>query len=139
MQRNSPEYYQLNKEKIREQQRLYREANRAKCTKLSVEWAKANPEKRAAYRKARLERIPEYVRAQKAAYKQRCRQQMPSWADREKILSFYIEANSKGLTVDHIIPLKGDLVCGLHVENNLQLLSKSDNSSKSNRFNLERC
>ena len=40
----------------------------------------------------------------------------------------------KNLTVDHIIPLKHPLVCGLHVEGNLQLLTLSENARKSNKF-----
>jgi len=54
----------------------------------------------------------------------------PLWADFEIIKLFYKE--SKRLTeetgvlfeVDHIIPLQSNLVCGLHVHNNLQIISK---------------
>lgn len=36
--------------------------------------------------------------------------------------------------VDHIDPLQNDLVCGFHIETNLQVLPASVNLSKSNKF-----
>jgi len=60
---------------------------------------------------------------------------MPKWADKEKIKQIYVEAKRLGLVVDHIIPLKSKYVCGLHVENNLQLLTAAENAKKHNKFN----
>lgn len=63
-------------------------------------------------------------------------QQMPAWADRKAINEIYRKAKELGLTVDHVIPLRNPLVSGLHVESNLDLVSRSANSSKSNSFSI---
>lgn len=55
------------------------------------------------------------------------------WANQEKIKKIYLNCPS-GYEVDHIIPLQGKTICGLHVENNLQYLTKSENSKKGNRY-----
>jgi hypothetical protein len=58
---------------------------------------------------------------------------VPKWANLEKIKDIYRQCG-KGYHVDHRIPLQGTNVCGLHVENNLQILKAEDNISKGNRF-----
>jgi hypothetical protein len=60
------------------------------------------------------------------------RNALPSWADIGKINEF-IAGCPPGFDIDHILPLKGATVCGLHVLENLQFLSKSDNCSKHNK------
>lgn len=63
-----------------------------------------------------------------------------SWCAPEKIAAFYLEARrltkETGIKheVDHIDPLKHDLVSGLHHEDNLQILPKADNVRKLNSF-----
>ena len=52
----------------------------------------------------------------------------------DQIQKIYNEARDRGLTVDHIVPLNGETVSGLHVPWNMQLLTKSENSSKGNRL-----
>lgn len=68
-----------------------------------------------------------------AARKALKRASMPKWICKKEILNIYKNC-PKGMTVDHIIPLKNDLVCGLHVPSNLRYLSVSDNCKKWNKF-----
>ena len=62
------------------------------------------------------------------------------WANQEAIAAFYVEAalltRSTGRVhvVDHIIPLKGRTVSGLHVENNLRIVERFENAKKSNNW-----
>ena len=58
----------------------------------------------------------------------------PRWVDKKAIALIYQDAASKRLTVDHIVPLKNNKVCGLHVPWNLQLLTKEENSRKHNNL-----
>lgn len=61
----------------------------------------------------------------------------PNWLTEENhatIKSMYKDASDQGLHVDHIVPLKGKNVCGLHVPWNLQLLDPSENLKKNNKF-----
>ena len=61
-------------------------------------------------------------------------QRTPSWADSNAIAAIYRKARELGHTVDHVVPLQGKNVSGLHVEYNLQILSRAENSAKGNRF-----
>lgn len=60
----------------------------------------------------------------------------PVWADIEIIKNFYLEAEYHQMQVDHIIPLTHNLVCGLHCEFNLQLLTPKQNRVKNNSFSV---
>lgn len=64
----------------------------------------------------------------------------PTWADKKKIREIYkscselTKASGIEYHVDHIIPLRGETVSGLHVEYNLQILPKYLNLMKSNSY-----
>jgi len=59
--------------------------------------------------------------------------QRPKWADLKKIMEIYVN-RPEGYHVDHIIPLRGKTVSGLHVESNLQYLPALENMKKHNTF-----
>lgn len=99
--------------------------NKDKVSAYSKHWKKSNPAKVGAYsRKRRTRSDRAYV----------------SWANSKSIDAIY--AMSKFLTavvgvqyhVDHIIPLQGKKVSGLHVENNLAIVFAKDNLSKGNKY-----
>jgi len=60
-------------------------------------------------------------------------QRIPPWADLTAIKEFYFN-RPEGYHVDHIIPLRGKTVSGLHTLENLQYLPAKENMSKGNRY-----
>jgi len=61
------------------------------------------------------------------------RRATPPWADVKAIRRFYLD-RPDGMEVDHMVPLVGRTVCGLHVVWNLQYLTRSQNASKGNKL-----
>jgi len=58
---------------------------------------------------------------------------VPAWSEREAIVEFYKNC-PQGHEVDHIYPLQGKTVSGLHVLANLQYLPMAENRSKGNKL-----
>jgi hypothetical protein len=75
----------------------------------------------------------EYYNAYLASQKDRVKQVTPKWADLDAIKDFYMK-RPIGYHVDHIVPINGENVTGLHVLNNLQYLPAKENLAKSNKF-----
>ena len=61
-------------------------------------------------------------------------QRTPPWSEIEDIQEFYMNC-PESYHVDHIIPLQGNMVSGLHVLSNLQYLTAEENLKKGNKFN----
>jgi len=111
--RNKVNYVKHN-DKIKE----YRIKNADKYASLARAWAKNHPER---------------VKATNANRRAIKLQATPSWSEKELISRLYVEANKYGWHVDHVVPLRGKTVCGLHVHANLQVLESTENVSKGNR------
>jgi hypothetical protein len=80
--------------------------------------------------------------ARDAKRRARKKQATPKWANLKQIEGLYklaqylTEEHGRQIHVDHIAPLQNPLVCGLHVQDNLQLLFADENRSKSNSFKV---
>ncbi|WP_157694911.1 hypothetical protein [Caballeronia fortuita] len=67
----------------------------------------------------------------------------PFWSERDKIVALYTEARriteETGIEhhVDHIVPLRGKAVCGLHVLANLRVITADQNKRKANKLIAE--
>lgn len=98
---------------------------------------RADPDRTAARNKAYVaantEKVRKYFREYNWIKRRRITQATPRWADLTGIREFYRKARDVGMEVDHAVPIAGKRVCGLHVLNNLQMLSRTANASKGNR------
>jgi hypothetical protein len=89
----------------------------------------ANLEERRAYGRQWSRDNKDKVSAIAAARRARKLQALPAWANRAAIKHLYT-TRPEGFHVDHIVPLAGLMVCGLHVHWNLQHLPAVDNCEK---------
>jgi len=127
-----------NKKKIRESSRRWKNNNKKKCAESYVRYIqeRGGKERRRISAKERYIANPEKYRSKASESVRRIRIARPSWyqSERKIILDIYKDASTKGMHVDHIVPIKSDIVCGLHCIANLQLLHPHENQSKSNRW-----
>ncbi len=75
------------------------------------------------------------IRERQNQYKKDRSLRVPPWSETESIIEYYNNC-PVGYHVDHIIPIKGINVSGLHVLSNLQYLTISENLHKSNKFEI---
>src|SRR3990167_1013494 len=130
---NSTVWYRNNTERAKARQAVNRHDNRERDKKRSLEWRLANPLKFKATSAAYAKRNPHKFAANNARRKAIRLRATPTWADHEIMDDFYQEAVYFQCQIGHIVPLRSKLVCGLHWEGNLQILSKAENISKGNR------
>lgn len=128
--KKSKEYRIKHKEVLSVRRRARYLKNHDKEKSDNNKWKKENPDKRS------------FTDAKRRAAKL---QRTVAWADTDKIREIYkdcIEINlaakaagcAEMFWVDHVVPLQGELVSGLHVEYNLDIITASENLKKSNKF-----
>lgn len=105
-------------------------ANKDRARQLNKRWLEENAESRKAYKRTYRQDNKQMLYADNAAYRARRNQALPAWADLDAIRIVYEKAAEWGMEVDHIVPLRGKTVCGLHVPANLQLLKRLENIKK---------
>ena len=140
------EWYQKNRDseiaKAKEYHKKTYEDKREHKIQYAKEWIKNNPDKykvnaKKCYERTKLKRF-----AYQALARAKRRNAVPKWFNsiKEDVQKIYIEARTKTLEtgipheVDHIIPLISDYVCGLHVPNNLRVVTRYENRSKQNKL-----
>ena len=121
-------WYKENLERAKAFAAAWYEINSEKKNVATAAWAKNNPDKHnalgAKYRAAKLQRTPPWLTKE-------------HWDDIRYVFSVAKELekfSEESLEIDHIIPLQGGNVSGLHVPWNLQILTSSENASKGNKF-----
>lgn len=120
------------KERLRKQ--IWRLANPEKVRSQAKAWKLANPEKMTQQRRDWAKRYPKHRLARTRKYQIAKLNRAPKFGQ-DGITSFYKNC-PQNMQIDHIIPLRGKLVSGLHVIWNLQYLTPQENYRKSNKFNL---
>jgi hypothetical protein len=131
--RKAKEYRERNKEATLANKRRYYAENKEKCLDVVRKW-RAEFGKEWERNRCPIERAMRTSRRRAALLRA-----VPSWADEKLIAEFYETARGLGMWtgdwyhVDHIVPLLGRTVCGLHCQANLQVLPAVENIRKLNR------
>lgn len=133
-----------------EHRELCREASKRHRESDPGRWSQTVKRYRAKNRERYLENCKAIDAKRKAAHaaSERAREAKklratPSWVDKAALRRVYEECRDKVLRtgirhqVDHIVPLRGKNVCGLHVPWNLRVIETAENQKKSNKLILE--
>ncbi len=133
------DYRVRNQDACRAASRKYYVANIERKIAYSRKWQRDNPEKANAGSARWDKRNRGKCAAKWARYNAKKLQATPPWVDHGAIRAVYEAAarltRETGIPhdVDHIVPLMGKLVCGLHVAWNLRVITATANRRKGNR------
>lgn len=138
--KESRKRYQENPDYYKSISKNFYTKNKEKCKAQHNRWVDENKDYILSYAKVYKKDNRALATSWERVRKGITKKAMPKWANTFFIEEIYALAKLRtkllgiDFQVDHIIPLRGALVCGLHVENNLQILTKKDNLKKSNKY-----
>ena len=136
-------WYESNKDTHNERVKRWQAANKDKVRMDAQAWAKANPDKVKAKTLRYIQKHPDAYTACTAASVAKRAKRVPLWLtadDRWMLRQAYALAKLRTQMfgfiweVDHIFPLRGSLVSGLHVPTNVQVIPKALNRAKNNVY-----
>jgi len=128
------------REDVKDRKNEWYEANREQVIQAA---ATRPPEVLRQYRNAWKENNKTQVRADAKARRRKHRLATPAWLTRQQkseIRQLYqiaitmTKTTGEQYVVDHIIPLRSEVVCGLHVPWNLRVIPRQENLLKSNKL-----
>lgn len=128
-------------------QRMLNPDSRERHRQKTRNWRAANLEKSREFARKSADKqrllYPEKTNAHARKAQTARMKRYPAWADDEKIQAVYAAAKvmtkmmDEPFHVDHVLPLQGKKVSGLHVHQNLQILPARENHQKHAKFEPE--
>lgn len=144
--RRNREWKKANPEKVKEMNKKYALTHGHILRAKTDRWRKANPERVAELSKKSRLKHKARVLANKAKYRAAKRNKTPIWVDKEHLWLIkqayelaILRTKQFGFSwhVDHIIPLNGVNVSGLHVIENIQVIPGMENLIKNNKYEID--
>ena len=132
-------YYSENKQKILKSNKEWYENNKDLHQQFVKDWSYNNPDKIRKIHKRYRDKNKDKICYWSAKRRSRMKNStLENYLDEVKEIykkcTFINMMCYRKYEVDHIVPLQGKNVCGLHVPWNLQILTKEDNIKKGNKY-----